>query len=52
MTINCIEIWYDNTFTIKFIKNQGGRWICTDLHLMCIAQAHLTKKPNLQIALT
>ena len=22
------------------MKKQGGRCICTDLHLMCIAQAH------------
>ena len=29
------------------MKKQGGRWICTDLHLMCITQAHLTKKPNI-----
>ena len=31
---------YEFTFTFKIIKMQGGRWICTDLHLMCIAQAH------------
>ena len=24
----------------KYIKKQGGRCICTGLHLMCIAQAH------------
>ena len=25
-----IEIRYDNSFNIKIMKNQGGRWICTD----------------------
>ena len=25
---------------VKLWKTQGRRWICTGLHLMCIAQAH------------
>ena len=33
------------------MKKQGGRWICTDLHLMCIAQAHsLSSYFNLPLA--
>ena len=40
MTIIYIQWWYGFTFTSKIMKKQGGRCICTGLHLMCIAQAH------------
>ena len=35
--INCIEMRYKITFTLKIMKMQGGSLICTDLHLMCIS---------------
>ena len=35
----------------KITKMQGGRRVCTDLHVMCIAQAHsLSSYFNLPLA--